>query len=329
MKVRDDYSVNTDVSEQSPWRRWLITLGKVTISIASVLAILQIVSLDTFLAYLRKTNITWFVAAVTVNLLAQVVSALRFVYVAEALGGSLRFVPALRIHFIGLWFNQIFPTGFGGDVVKATMLRKSLGTSLVVRVAILDRFSGLAFMMFAVAFLLGGYQYLLGDVRITVALGVLSIGFLLATAILAVVAARRKAIRTRWGWPGKPFVIFADIYQFRWGKPLYQQVWTSLVVHINGIVGYAFLGKALGLEVDALAYVLLVPLVFLVALLPISFASWGIREIGAVSVFSWIGVPAEQALALSVLFGILMIVSSTPGLAVMNIRAVKPILNAK
>ena len=72
------------------------------------------------------------------------------------------------------------------------------------------------------------------------------------------------------------------------------------------------LGMALGLPMGLLDYFLLVPLVFLVALLPISFAGWGLRETGAVGLFGLAAVPAEAALLLSVLFGLLQLVSAIP-----------------
>ena len=89
--------------------------------------------------------------------------------------------------------------------------------------------------------------------------------------------------------------ILSDIWSFR--KPAYlaQQLWTSLIVHFNGILTYISIGVAIGMEINILYYILIVPLVFLFALMPISFAGWGIRETGAMWLFGLVGVSQVDA----------------------------------
>ena len=50
--------------------------------------------------------------------------------------------------------------------------------------------------------------------------------------------------------------------------------------------------------------------------LPISIAGWGVRETAMVAFFGLIGVPAEGAVVLSILFGLVGIVVSLPGGAI-------------
>jgi uncharacterized membrane protein YbhN (UPF0104 family) len=59
--------------------------------------------------------------------------------------------------------------------------------------------------------------------------------------------------------------------------------------------------------------VVLVPPAVLVATLPISIAGWGAREVAMVKLFGLIGVPASQAVALSVLFGLSTVLIALPG----------------
>ena len=57
----------------------------------------------------------------------------------------------------------------------------------------------------------------------------------------------------------------------------------------------------------------LVPPIVLVTTLPISIAGWGVRESATVIGFGFIGVAPADALALSVLFGLVQIVMGVPG----------------
>lgn len=57
-----------------------------------------------------------------------------------------------------------------------------------------------------------------------------------------------------------------------------------------------------------------VPVIFLIALIPVSFAGWGLREVGAVWLFGMVGIAKESALAMSVCFGLLLVLAGLPGL---------------
>ncbi|HEC14310.1 MAG TPA: UPF0104 family protein, partial [Rhodospirillales bacterium] len=73
------------------------------------------------------------------------------------------------------------------------------------------------------------------------------------------------------------------------------------------------LALGLGLDVTFVDCLVLFPPVLLVTTLPISIAGWGVREGAMVAAFGLVGVPAEGALVLSILFGLLSIAISLPG----------------
>jgi uncharacterized membrane protein YbhN (UPF0104 family) len=50
--------------------------------------------------------------------------------------------------------------------------------------------------------------------------------------------------------------------------------------------------------------------------IPISIAGWGVREGIMVMGFGYLGVPPEQALALSILYGLLLLVVAIPGVII-------------
>jgi uncharacterized membrane protein YbhN (UPF0104 family) len=57
----------------------------------------------------------------------------------------------------------------------------------------------------------------------------------------------------------------------------------------------------------------MVPLAGLIMVIPISIAGWGVREGVMVVGFGYLGVAPEAALALSILYGLLMLVVALPG----------------
>jgi glycosyltransferase 2 family protein len=58
---------------------------------------------------------------------------------------------------------------------------------------------------------------------------------------------------------------------------------------------------------------MVVPPVAFIQLLPVSLAGWGVREIALVVALGSFGVPAEAALAISVMMGFCLILIGLPG----------------
>ena len=80
-----------------------------------------------------------------------------------------------------------------------------------------------------------------------------------------------------------------------------------------GVLVMFALAQGLSIDVEISALLVLVPPVILVSLLPISFAGWGIREGAMIAMLGTVDVAPENALALSVAFGFLMLILSLPG----------------
>jgi glycosyltransferase 2 family protein len=81
------------------------------------------------------------------------------------------------------------------------------------------------------------------------------------------------------------------------------------------LIGYvAFLLLAAMGDSVGLGWVLvLFPAVLLLSMLPISLGGWGVRESAMVVAFALVGVPADAALATSILYGLCLLAASLPG----------------
>jgi hypothetical protein len=87
----------------------------------------------------------------------------------------------------------------------------------------------------------------------------------------------------------------------------------SMGAHVGVAVMVFLLADALGVRVSLMNCIFLVPLVMLTTLIPISIAGWGVREGAMVVAFGLIQVPRSDALAVSVLFGAMLLATSLPG----------------
>jgi hypothetical protein len=65
-----------------------------------------------------------------------------------------------------------------------------------------------------------------------------------------------------------------------------------------------------------MTYFAYVPLALVLSFIPVSIAGWGVREGAMVGLFSLIGADKTAVLMMSLLYGIMLIVVSLPGLVV-------------
>ena len=91
---------------------------KITVSVCIILFLLVNLDHTNVLNTLKVVDINLLVGASVVFLIGQILSARRYQILVKVCNGQISFFYSLKIHFIGLFFNQILPSGMGGDVVK-------------------------------------------------------------------------------------------------------------------------------------------------------------------------------------------------------------------
>jgi uncharacterized protein (TIRG00374 family) len=88
---------------------------------------------------------------------------------------------------------------------------------------------------------------------------------------------------------------------------------TGLLFQLLRCALVAIGAAAFGVHVPFLLFVVIVPVIILITLLPISIAGLGVREVGFVYLFGLAGISAEIALALSLLIRLLDLLMALPG----------------
>ena len=295
-------------------------LVKIVGTLICLYVISRSVSWHELVKSLANIRLEWLGFAVLIFWATQIISSLRCAYVARTLGGHLDLATSMRAHFVGLWFNQVLPSSFGGDIMKMSILKRQVGLSIGTRAILIDRFSGLMLLLLVLSVQLPFYSIYFGGDHWLVSIGWTALVAFFAAAAISGVAA---SINGKYNFPfgvRHAVELVADVWSFRRGRTLWEQFWTSFVVHVNSVLSFVLIGFALDVHISLVAYVLLVPVVFIVALIPVSFAGWGVREAGAILVFSTVGISKESALGMSVSFGMLLLIAGLPGLIAWILR---------
>jgi glycosyltransferase 2 family protein len=251
-------------------------------------------------------------ASVGLFLATQVVSAVRWQWLARPLGFDEPLGRFVAYYFVGMFFNLLLPTSVGGDVVRAVYLNAvSERRTAALLSVLLDRLSGLLVLLALacaaalayplplplwVAVAVGGaaggavtsLAVLPASTRFLARLKVRgsSRGDKLLTKIRTVAASLREALRV---YRRRPRLVVASAL-------------LSVLVQLAGVAQVWLIGRALGLEVPVGVYGVAVPMVALLTLLPVSVSGMGVREAGMVLFLQPAGVAAGPAVTVAFLW---------------------------
>jgi len=263
---------------------------------------------------LRGAHTGGILLAVVVFAAGQAIAALRLHYVLLQLHRRLGFPTVLRAHFVGIWFNQLLPTGFGGDIVKVLVLRRRGDTLRVTRAVLLARAFGLMALLAASILLVPFYGRVLNDPR---SFQLIALASLIALGGLgiAVLTVRGGNVTRRVVRPIRfLMLLLCDLDRPRTPRSISEIVVTSAVVVFSVALTFMILGRALGHPIGLLACMVIIPPIIVSMHLPLSYGGWGIREVGAVALLPLGGVPEDIAFLMSVLYGLVILSCGLVGL---------------
>lgn len=243
----------------------------------------------------------------------------------ESQGIRVSFWLAHKLTFLGMFFNNVVPGATGGDLVKAVYLTRhteqgarSFGTVLVDRVTGIVALALIAAV--AIATQLDNPNYQKAAVVVFGFLGCFALGCVVFFSRRIRRVLRVDAIAAR--LPGGGLLKKFDDACFAYRHHKRVIVWAMVLSFANqlAIQGIMILFAAglnitnrSGAPVSVTDYMVILPVGFIVAAIPALPGGWGIRE-GAFAVFfHHVGVGRNQAVALSVLSGLMMLVWSLLG----------------
>ena len=266
-----------------------------------------------------RLGFLWIAAALVALNIGQIVAAVRLRYTLASLARPAPLAAVLRAHFIGLWFNQALPTGIGGDVAKVMTLREKGDLLRYARAVLLTRIIGLATLLACAVLLAPFYRVLVTTPRPLYAVAVVSFAALAGLALLTWASHNRRLGRAL-PKPARFLLLLArDIRRLLTGRALREQLITSAVIVISISLCFDLIARALGHGLGLWTSLVVVPPVIVSMHLPMSYAGWGTREVGAVVLLPLAGVQPQTALVISILYGVLLLCSGLIGLALWHV----------
>ena len=290
-------------SRAPSWRLW-IKVGVTALIVAALLAYVDLGAVVEKIATLGRGHL----AAVFALLIAQIVFAgVRWHLILQALGERVAFRDDFRIYLAGAMANIVLPATVGGLSVRALLLVRR-GISLGVAALSLAVERLLVLSALGAAFVLGALV-LRGEVRQIDMEAIQSAALVMALLLLAgglgLLIVHGLIRRRRFGSLHAPLESLT-----RKPTQTVALLLCSALVLFLGFAAVAVIASGLGVDVPILLLLAVQPMVAVMTSLPVSFGGWGVREGSMVVSLGLLGVTAESALAISVLYGVTGIVAT-------------------
>jgi hypothetical protein len=294
-------------------KRWSSLLGSRWVKIALSAVLLSILAYETDTSALRRAllaaNPLWFALAFGANVFSQVVSAVRWWLLTRPVGFADPYRRILAYYFSGMYLNLFAPSTVAGDIGRALFLAAGRRKALAFTTVVADRLIGLAALALIGALAIVALpQVPLPDSARWVAWltpPLLLVGWLQ----LPRVAARLLPARHRWRR-----LVESELAPYWHDRALLTVTMVvSALFHLIQIGTQVALARALGLSVAATFFLVIVPIVNILGMLPVSFSGIGVREAGYWYFLTLLGIEAEPAVALGLLASLIVLLTGLTG----------------
>jgi len=307
-------------SSTSKDRVWRVT--RAVISLGLIAALAYSVGTKEILAHFSAATLPFIAIATVILSISVLVVTPRWSLILDLLGYRISWKALFESVLLGFFLNQVLPTAVGGDALRAWRA-KQLGAAWEASIhsVLLDRATGVLISFLGAAALLPFAGYHQGGRIFEWSVGAIAVCAIFGLAALWALA--------RWRTARHPMLAGLNQVAVGFGESLWTFVRrpsTSMTVFalaaLNqtlSVVAILVVARGLNISLPALDIALITFIATLAATIPISFAGWGIREGILVYLFGLYGVSSDAAFAASVLFGLALTLSASPG-ALMLLR---------
>jgi uncharacterized protein (TIRG00374 family) len=284
------------------------------IGILLFIFILTRIDLSSLLTIFLSINPFFLGCALVANGIAVVVKSLKWKLIVSTLKKEISLSASIQAFLIGFSFSVLTPAKLG-DFVRAFYIRdeqcnlgralSSVVTDRLIDIVMLFSFAFIGILIFSVVF----------------HIEILSVSLLVLLAVGIASAVSIVTNKNLLSWLLRPFFnIFIPHHHKKTIAEYYHDFFSGLSVFFNDkkkfllvmVVGifswvppfvYAYLlALSIGISLDLTFFVIVIPIISLLDLLPISISGIGTRDAALIFLFGFQGIPPETAVAFSLLY---------------------------
>lgn len=290
-------------------------LVKVAFTVLLFWIIFSRIDLDDVKSRLLQLSLAPAIAVVVLMGLHVILSAIRWRAILRELGGSTSFRSVFMATLLERFINQAVPSPVVGDSARVVTLvrqgehvRNSAYSVVVDRVFAIGGVFGVATLMAPFASRVLRTPSVLTTVWTIAALSVAAVGVLALCP--SSLWTRLRKTRLLHHAAGLAMTLRHFLLEPRVAPAA---VGLSMLAQSLPILCFFVIGRDLGIGLGLLDAAVMVPTIMAASLLPLSVSGWGVREGAAIILFAEADIARADAVALSVIFGLLTLVTTCLG----------------
>lgn len=259
--------------------------------------------------------------------LCQWISAYRWQLFLSAKGIHVPLHRLFSFYMVGMFLNNFIPGAVGGDVVKAyDLYRSTRQAEIAVTSVFLERFTGLIGLgLIAVVALAIGFQQIQSPL-IWACVGASTLFLVAVILCLWHERLSQFCLRLVTGilpdrLTEKVEKLHQALHSYKYHRrTLALTILLSAILQVMFAFYYVLTAAALGIDIAVFYFILFLPIVTLVTMLPLSLGGLGIREAALVVLFAEVGIASADVLAMSLTAHVLNTVLSLWGGIILLVR---------
>lgn len=282
----------------------LLIFLRLIVTVAVLFALFKFIPYKNLVEIYKNSHKGYIIFSFFIFVCCYITAVLRWKFLLSSLGIRISLREAVYSYFSGIFFNLFFPSFVAGDIFRGFSISYRYGEpAKVASSVLLDRFSGsIALILLAVSSYIFG-RNIVGLKVIGIPLLVLS--FAGGVAFLAIfnksfflflmkIFKKNSLLREK-------LLSFHDqLYFFAKNPNIFiKSLFYSFPIQILTCLGFFISAKAFDVHLGLLCFLILVPIIMAIALIPITIAGAGTREASAIYFFSLVGIDKSVSLSIS------------------------------
>lgn len=261
---------------------------KISFTILALWIVYSKIDLSKVIEIVKNSNFLYLFLALLFYNFSQIVSAFRNKYVLSLFGLIIDKITAIKLYYIGMFYNTFLPGGIGGDGYKLYYLNKTYHKKVkpILQSLLVDRISGL-----------GGLLFLLGILFLFSKFNK-NLTYLDLLALIAL-------------YPTLFLVIKFMFKDFLKGFKTYNIY--SLIIQSLQVISALFIVLAIN-EKYIIEFLVLFLISSVVSVIPISFGGVGLRELTFIYGLGYLGLSLDRGVSFSFIFLVITLLSSFIGI---------------
>ncbi|MBI2823044.1 MAG: flippase-like domain-containing protein [Acidobacteria bacterium] len=294
---------------------------KITLTVSLLYLLYSKIAWPEFGRILQQANFFWIGVAVAVHFVTYLWSVKRWKIILENFRIHAPFWKLTKITFIGAFFGLFLPSIVGGDFFRAYYLARDQKRRLTTTLTslILDRSAGFMALLAIGTTFAAIRSVSVQGVRIFPSVAAFTAVFLLANVIIFNHSLHRRleSLLRRRGMQRSVERLDAAVDGLKTlsanRSALVQALMISFGVQLAVVLIVWCIGLALRTSVPFVYFLIFVPLINLITMVPLTINGIGLREAVFYLLFSQVGMSREACISMGLLYYLVLVLTALPG----------------